>query len=126
MSDKILGLGNDIVEIERIREAVASHGSPFLTRLFTSKEQEYCQKHKDPVPHLAARFSAKEAIVKAFGSGFGKYASWLDIEILNNPEGKPEVFFTEKVNKHFNHPKVLLSMSHCQLYATAVAIWCAK
>jgi holo-[acyl-carrier protein] synthase len=118
----ILGLGNDILEIERVREAIDSQGDRFIQKLFTKKEQAYCSKHQDAVPHYAARFSAKESIAKAFGSGFGEKASWLDIEILNDEHGKPEVFFSEKFNKTFNHPQVLLSMSHCKSYVATVAI----
>lgn len=119
----LLGLGNDIVEIERIRKSIESHGNRLISRLFTVKEQDYCLKHKDPVPHFAGRFSAKEAIVKAFGTGFGEHATWLDIEIENNAEGKPEVHFSDAINKKFNHPRMSVSISHCEQYATAVAIW---
>lgn len=119
----VLGIGNDIIEIDRIRKSIENHGYRLLSRLFTTKEQDYCLKHKDPIPHFAGRFSAKEAIVKAFGSGFGEHASWLDMEILNDKKGKPEVTFSEGVNKHFHHPHVLISISHCQLYVTATAIW---
>lgn len=119
----ILGIGNDIIEIERIRKSIESHGIRLINRLFTQNEQDYCFKHADPTPHFAGRFSAKEAIVKALGSGFGELASWLDIEVLNDEKGKPYVLFSSKVNKHFNHPHLLLSISHCELYATATAIW---
>ena len=122
-SNLILGLGNDIVEIERIRKSIDGHGTRLIARLFTTKEQDYCFKHKDPIPHFAGRFSAKEAIVKAFGTGFGQHASWLDMEILNDPQGKPLVHFSNTVIQRWNNPKMLLSISHCELYATAVAIW---
>ena len=119
----IKGLGNDIVEIERIRKSYDNHGQHFLSRLFSSQEQEYCLKFKDPVPHLAARFSAKESIVKALGTGFGKHISWLDIEILNDPLGKPYVTFSENIKQKFADPQILISISHCQLYVTTTAIW---
>lgn len=122
MSDEIFGIGNDIIEIERIRKSIEAHGDQFLSRLFTAREQEYCRKYQDPIPRFAGRFAAKEAIVKAFGTGFGKQASWLDIEILNNSEGKPEVFFSPALKKQFDDPKVLISISHCKTYATAVAV----
>lgn len=119
----VLGIGNDILEIERIRQSIEKQGQRFLDRLFTSKEQKYCLEQQDSAPRFAGRFSAKEAIVKALGVGFGEHISWLDIEILANGKGQPEVSFSEKVNNHFNHPKILLSISHCKLYVTAVAIW---
>jgi holo-[acyl-carrier protein] synthase len=122
-NDETLSVGNDIIEIERIRKSIDNHGYRLLSRLFTVREQDYCLKHKDPVPHFAGRFAAKEAIVKALGSGFGEHASWLDIEVINNSQGKPQVTLSHKVNLRFHHPRIVLSISHCELYATAVAIW---
>lgn len=119
----VLGIGNDIIEIDRIRLGIKKHGVKFLDRLFTAKEQQYCLEHKDPTPRFAGRFSAKEAIVKALGVGFGELVSWRDIEILANEKGRPVASFSEKLNLHFDHPKILLSISHCKLYVTAVAIW---
>ena len=119
----ILGIGNDIIEIERIRKSIENHGYRLLARLFTTKEQDYCLKHKDPIPHFAGRFSAKEAIVKAFGTGFGEHASWLDIEILNDTKGKPCVHFSDALNQRLHNPRMLVSISHCHEYVTAMAIW---
>lgn len=121
----ILGIGNDIIEIERIRKSIETHGLRILSRLFTTKEQDYCLKYKDPVPHFAGRFSAKEAIVKALGTGFGEHASWLDIEIINENSGKPNVHFSSTLEKRLKGTSVLVSISHCQLYVTAFAVWCA-
>ena len=111
----ILGIGNDIIEIDRIRKSIDTHGLRLLSRLFTTKEQDYCLKYKDPVPHFAGRFSAKEAIVKALGTGFGEHASWLDIEIINDPSGKPNVHFSSTLDKKLNGTSMLVSISHCQL-----------
>ena len=119
----ILGLGNDILEIERVRDAISTHGERFLNRLFTPQEQAYCSGHSDAAPHYAARFSAKESVVKALGSGFGEQAAFLDIEIVNNPQGKPEVLLSERLKKKFNNPQILLSISHCRAYVSTVAIW---
>jgi holo-[acyl-carrier protein] synthase len=118
----ILGLGNDILEIDRIRETIESQGERFLKRVFTEKERVYCTQYADPAPHYAARFSAKEAIVKALGSGFGAHASFLDIEIINDAQGKPEVTFSDKLNERFSHPQVLLTISHCKTLVSTVAI----
>lgn len=117
------GLGNDIVEIERIRQSIERHGQHFLNRLFTEREQDYCYKFKDPVPHFAGRFAAKEAISKALGTGFGAQLSWQEIEILNDGDGRPVVHLSADVQKRFNHPHLLVSISHCTQYAAAVAIW---
>lgn len=116
------GLGNDIIEISRMRKSIERHGLHLLNRLFTQKEQDYCYQYKDPAPHFAARFAAKEAIVKALGTGFGAKVHWHDIEIINDPLGKPEVFLSSFLKKEFHNPEILLSLSHCQEYATAVAI----
>lgn len=127
MSDEtappILGLGNDIVEIERVRQAIKAHGRRFLNRLFTPKEQQYCSQYKDPIPNFAGRFAAKEAIAKALGTGIGSKLSWLDMEILGNAQGKPEVAFSSAAKKRFKKPLCLISISHSKLFATAVAIW---
>jgi holo-[acyl-carrier protein] synthase len=122
-AQQILGIGNDIIEIERIRKSIDTHGLRLLSKLFTTKEQDYCLKHKDPVPHFAGRFSAKEAVVKALGTGFGEHASWLDIEIVNDPSGKPSVHFSNKMENNLEGTTMLVSISHCQLYVTAFAIW---
>lgn len=95
----ILGIGNDIIEIERIRKSIDTYGLRLISRLFSTKEQDYCLKYKDPVPHFAGRFSAKEAVVKALGTGFGEHASWLDIEIINEASGKPCVHFSSTLEK---------------------------
>ncbi len=119
----IKGLGNDILEIARIRKSYERHGQSFLDKLFSAKEQAYCLKHKDPSSHIAARFSVKESIAKALGTGFGKSLSWLDIEILNDPLGKPCVFFSETAKKRFENPTILISISHCKSYVATTAIW---
>lgn len=118
------GLGNDIVEIERVRQSIERHGQHFLNRLFTQKEQDYCYKYQDSVPHFAGRFSAKEAVAKALGTGFGAELSWHDIEILVDEAGKPHVHLSEAAKERFRHPQLLVSISHSTTHATAVALWC--
>ena len=118
----IKGIGSDIIEIERIQRSISSHGLKFLEKLFTEKEITYCQKHKHSHRHFAGRFAGKESIAKALGTGIGKKLEWKDIEILNNSEGKPEVFLSEKAYNLFDKPSILLSISHCKSYATATAI----
>ena len=117
------GIGNDIVEIERIRLSIERHGQHFLNRLFTQLEQEYCYKFKDPASHFAGRFAAKEAVAKALGTGFGADLSWLDIEIVAGAYGRPHVHLSEKAKKFFKDPHILVSISHSAISATAVAIY---
>lgn len=86
----IVGIGTDIVEIERVRNAAARWGERFLRRVFTDKEIAYCFGKKDPHPHLAARFAAKEALIKAVG----RAVPFADIEVRNEPSGKPVLSFS--------------------------------
>ena len=116
------GIGTDIIEIERIREAIAEHGDAFINRIFTPAEQAYCKKHRDPIPHYAARFSAKESIVKALGCGIGEHISWHDIDISHDPAGKPLATLSPAAEKRFNHPRLLISMSHCKAYVSSIAL----
>lgn len=117
------GLGTDIIEIDRVRQSIDRHGQHFLNRLFTQNEQDYCYKFKDPVPHFAGRFAAKEAIAKALGTGFGAELTWHDLEILGDESGKPIVHFSSAANHRFKNPRMLLSISHSASHATAVALW---
>src|SRR5208337_1757740 len=85
----ILGLGMDLIEIERVKQAHLKHGQRFIDRLFTPQEARYCLKKKDPYPSLAGRFAAKEAVIKAFSHGFGGRWKWTQIEVVREPSGKP-------------------------------------
>ncbi|ADI38542.1 Holo-[acyl-carrier-protein] synthase [Waddlia chondrophila 2032/99] len=118
----IKGLGTDIIEIDRIEKVFNRYGQKFLDRILSKSEQEYCLKYKNPVQHYAGRFAAKEAIVKALGTGIRKAVSWTDIEILNNNQGKPQVYLSPEVRSHFSDPIIHISISHSKKYATAVAI----
>lgn len=119
----IRGIGNDIIEIERVRQSIERHGAHFLNRLFTQKEQDYCLQHQDAAVHFAGRFAAKEAIAKALGKGIGAELSWLDLEILNNSHKKPIVSLSPLLEEQFERPQLFLSISHCRNYANAIAIW---
>lgn len=118
----ILGLGNDILEIERVRASHAEHGERFLERILTPKEREYCLKYSDPVPHIAARFSAKEAVAKALGTGIGKELSWHDLEILNDAKGKPLVHLSPALKQKLGG-NLLIAISHSTLYVSTIALW---
>ncbi|MCH9633715.1 MAG: Holo-[acyl-carrier-protein] synthase [Chlamydiae bacterium] len=119
----IKGVGTDIIEIGRFKALMDRHPKRFLQRLFTEKERNYCSKFKDSERHFTGRFSAKEAVAKALGCGFGASLSYQDISIENNELGKPIVTFSEEAKKRFDQPKIEVSLSHCQEFATATAIW---
>jgi len=117
----IVGIGTDIVEIGRIREAGSEK---FLERIFTARERDYCFKYKDPWPHLAARFAAKEAVAKALGTGIGR-VGWQDIEVIKELSGRPGISlhgFGAQVGRELGSRELLLSLSHCRDYAIAYVI----
>lgn len=121
----ILGLGTDIVEVARIETAYAKLGEPFLTRLLRADEIAYCRSHRNPAPHLAGRFAAKEAVAKAFGTGIGAALGWQDIEIIREETGRPVVLLHGRGRELFaarGAKQLWLSLSHTQHYATATAI----
>lgn len=120
----ILGIGIDIVEVDRIAQAIERRGDAFISRLFTINEQ---LRVSDTTPdyaaiHYAGRFAAKEAVVKAFGTGF-RGIDWKDIEIVNDPLGKPVVHLADHIAEKFNHPTLLLSISHSKTTACAFCLW---
>lgn len=116
---EIYGLGNDIVEIYRIEKALKNER--FKMKVYTSKEIEIVEKKGNPFASYAGRFSAKEAISKALGTGVREF-SLLDIEILNDELGKPYVNLTGALEKYSENYKIDISISHCKEYATAVAL----
>lgn len=116
------GIGTDIIEIHRIRKAVARHGSRFLERIFSHAEIAYCSRYNDPIPHYAGRFAAKEALSKCMGSGIIFEGQWKEIEILNDEQGKPEVHLSQPLRTRFSNMTFLVSISHCKEYATAFAL----
>lgn len=118
----ILGIGNDIIAVARIKKVIDKHGRKFLDRTFTKHEQEYCEQYVESFRNYAGRFAAKEAIVKALGTGFRDGTGWLDLEIRNDPQGKPFVCLSEHFKKKHGDLPVLISISHCDEYATAVCI----
>jgi holo-[acyl-carrier protein] synthase len=85
----IVGLGLDIAEIDRIEAAITRHGAPFIERLYTPKETAYCESHRNRFERYAARFAAKEAAMKALGTGWRYGVRWRDIEVTREPSGKP-------------------------------------
>ncbi len=116
------GIGNDIIEVQRISDAIKRLGPRFLDKIFTLREQTYCLSHKESSPYFAGRFAAKEAIVKALGIGFREGIRWTDIEIINDSLGKPCVFLSPSLFKRFPDTKLLVTISHCKDYASAVAL----
>lgn len=89
----IVGSGIDLVEIARIQQSVERYGQRFLSRVFTPSEQAYCMRKRNAAESLAARFAAKEAGAKALGTGISHGVSWLEIEVVREPGGRPAIHF---------------------------------
>ena len=122
---EIVGLGTDIVECVRIRKMIEEHGELFLQRVYTEKEIRYCNSRRRATEHFAGRWAAKEAVLKALGTGWRRGISWRDIEIRNDYSGQPKVAVrggAKEIAKKLRLDDVLISISHCRTYATAYAI----
>lgn len=120
-----LSVGNDIVENQRIRETFEKFGEKFLEKVFTKEEREYCLKKPDPVPHLAARFSCKEAFIKAIELENGKNLDMKSIELSGNFFGKKNLALHDKALELFiekGYTDISVSISHTESYSTAVVI----
>jgi holo-[acyl-carrier protein] synthase len=121
----ILGVGIDIIEVARIHSSHERFGERFLKRILRPNEISYCLSHNAPAPFLAARFAAKEAVSKAFGTGIGAQLGWQDIEVGRKESGEPFVILHDSGKKLLadrNARVVLISLSHTQQHAAAVAI----
>ncbi len=125
----IIGTGIDIVEISRVKNASLKWKNNFLKRIFTDKEIAYSSERTYSYQHLAARFAAKEAVLKAFGDSWKKRAEWTDIEIWNEKSGKPIVQLhghIKKVKDKMKVDDIIISLSHTRTYAVASAILVKK
>ena len=121
----ILGTGIDIIEVARITSAVERFGDRFMERVMLPPEIAYCRGYSRPGPHIAARFAAKEAISKAFGTGIGQHLGWHDMEVARRESGEPYVVLHGKGVELFaarGGRRLHLSLSHTENYATAIAI----
>lgn len=122
---EILGIGTDIVECPRIGKMIEQHGELFLRRIYTEREIRYCQARKHAIEHFAGRWAAKEAILKALGTGRSRGIAWTHVEVRNGPEGRPHVLVcgaAREMARERNIAEVLVSISHCRTYATAYAL----
>jgi holo-[acyl-carrier protein] synthase len=119
----VLGVGVDVVEVARVRRAVQRWGQAFLARVFTPGELQHATARDGPV-RLAARFAAKEAVMKALGCGWGR-VRFRDIEILRDPSGRPHARLhgeAARVAERLGVAAVHVSLSHAREYAVAVAV----
>jgi holo-[acyl-carrier protein] synthase len=121
----ILGIGVDLVEVERIQRSLDRFGERFMKRVFTEGEIAYCQSMKFPARHFAARFAAKEAVSKAFGTGIGKAMGWRDIDVHKKESGEPFLVLHGGANL-IGEARALksswISLSHTDHHAVAMIV----
>ncbi len=121
----IVGHGIDLIECERIARVWQLHPERFLARILTDAERTYCERMKNPVPHIAGRFAAKEAVLKALGTGWRGPISWTDIEVTNDASGQPQVTLsgpTAEIARGRGIVSLVVSVTHTESYAAASAI----
>jgi len=121
----VVGIGVDIVETARIDHSVERFGERFLHRVFSAGEIAYCQSMKFPARHFAARFAAKEAVSKAFGTGIGKAVGWKDIDVHRKESGEPFVRLhggAEQLAAERHITAVSISLSHTDHHAVAMIV----
>jgi holo-[acyl-carrier protein] synthase len=121
----VLGIGIDLVECARIQRSIDRFGDRFLHRVFTDGEIEYSMSMKFPARHLAARFAAKEAVSKAFGTGIGKEMGWRNIDIQKKSSGAPHLVFSGPAQELATKRGVtfaLITLSHTEHHAMASVV----
>lgn len=122
----VLGTGVDLVENERMREVIERWGSKFIEKVFLPCERGYCESRALPHLHYAGRFAVKEAVSKAFGTGFGPHIGLLDIEVVRHGvTGAPSIKLSERAQKtagRLGAGDVLISLAHTRNYAVANAL----
>jgi len=121
----VLGIGVDLVECARIERSLERFGERFLHRVFTDGEIAYSMSMKFPARHLAARFAAKEAVSKAFGTGIGKAMGWRNIDVRKKPSGEPYLFFSgpaQELAAKRGVTLALITLSHTEHHAMASVV----
>lgn len=121
----VVGIGTDIIECLRIAQMIERHGELFIGRVFTMDEIQYCRSRKLATQHFAGRWAAKEAVLKALGTGWRRGISWRDIEIRNDAAGRPNVNLrggAREVMDKLGIARIMITISHCRSHATAYAM----
>lgn len=121
---EVLGLGTDLVDVDRFRLALDRQGDRLVARLFSDAERDYAFRHRNPTPRLAARFGAKEAVMKALGVGLWKFAL-RDVEVIRLPSGQPTIALYNKAAALAEAAKITawhLTLTHTDIMAAATAV----
>jgi holo-[acyl-carrier protein] synthase len=117
-------IGTDITEVDRIQRLIEAHPR-FVTTVFTEREIAYCQQKRNRYQHFAARFAAKESVMKVIGKGWLQGIEWTDIEVVSLPSGKPEIRAHASLQRAMQQQGIAsfaVSLSHCKSYAIAAVI----
>jgi holo-[acyl-carrier protein] synthase len=121
----ILGVGIDLLETHRMRRAIGRRGDRFVDRVFTRGEAVYCRRHRDPAQPFAARFAAKEAFLKALGTGWAEGISWREVEVVREAEDPPSLRLSGRaaeLTRRAGVERVHLSLTHLAETAAAVVV----
>lgn len=122
----IKGIGVDTIELARIERVYKEYGERFLNRIYAPEERAYALRYKDPVPRLAARFAAKEACMKALGTGWSNGVRWKDIVVKNSRSGKPEMELRGKardISAQLDVDRIHVSITHNREYAMVIVMF---
>ena len=122
---RVFGIGTDIVECLRIAQMIERHGELFTGRVYTQHEIEYCAQRRAATQHYAGRWAAKEAVLKAIGTGWVRGISWRDVEVRNERGGKPRIALAGGARDACEKSGIVeiqISISHCRSHATAYAL----
>lgn len=121
----LLGIGVDIVEVAKVADSIREYGNPYLEKLFTPREIEYCESAAIPLQRYAGRIAVKEAAMKALSTGWGQGVEWLDFEVMNEPSGQPtlQVYGTgARLFEERGISKIFVSISHIPEFAIALVV----
>ena len=122
----IIGLGVDIAEVERMRAAIERRGEAFLKRVYTAKERAYCERFRNKYERFAGRFAAKEAAMKALGTGWRRGVRWVDLEVIREFGGRPTLLLhgeAKQISQRMGVAYVALSITHTSSQAFAQVIF---
>jgi holo-[acyl-carrier protein] synthase len=122
----IVGLGVDIAEVARVKAAIERHGEVFLKRVYTPREREYCEGFKNKFERYAGRFAAKEAVMKALGTGWSRGVRWVDVEVVREKGGRPTIMLAgeaSKVAERLGVKRIVMSITHTEAQALAQVIF---
>lgn len=122
---RIISNGIDLIECRRIEQVWRRHPDRFLARILTAAERAYCLRRKNPVPSIAGRFAAKEAVLKVLGTGWRGAIAWTDMEVTNDAAGRPSVALAgacQDIAAGLGIEQILISVTHTEHYAAASAI----